>query len=112
MTREEIVNSMSLQDAIQVFKDTNAYGTMDIAKSVILKALGKMPQWIPVSEGEYPEAYTEVLVYDNSDYFIAWWTGIRGRWDSYNSQFDINTPYSSVDAYRTVQGKPDRSRRE
>ncbi len=39
MTREEIVNSMSLQDAIQVFKDTNAYGTMDIAKTVILKAL-------------------------------------------------------------------------
>ena len=39
MTREEITKSMSLQDAIQVFKDTNCYGTMDIAKSVILKAL-------------------------------------------------------------------------
>ena len=43
MTREEIVNSMSLQDAIQVFKDTNTYGTMDIAKSVILKALKQKP---------------------------------------------------------------------
>lgn len=43
MTREEIVNSMSLQDAIRVFKDTNCYGTMDIAKSVILKALEQEP---------------------------------------------------------------------
>lgn len=43
MSREEIVNSMSLQDAIQVFRDTNAYGTMDIAKTVILKALEQKP---------------------------------------------------------------------
>jgi len=60
MTREEIVNSMSLQDAIQVFKDTNAYGTMDIAKSVILKALEQKPRWIPVSE-RLPEDKTYVL---------------------------------------------------
>lgn len=39
MTREEIVKSMSVQDAIEVLKDTNTYGTADIAKSVILKAL-------------------------------------------------------------------------
>lgn len=39
MTREEIINNMSLQDAIQVLKETNTYGTMDIAKTVILKAL-------------------------------------------------------------------------
>lgn len=43
MTREEVVNSMSLQDAIQVLKDTNCYGTMDIAKTVILKALEQEP---------------------------------------------------------------------
>jgi hypothetical protein len=43
MTREEVVNSMSLQDAIQVLKDTNCYGTMDIAKTVILKALDQEP---------------------------------------------------------------------
>ncbi len=39
MTKEELCKSMTLQDAIQVFRDTNAYGTMDIAKSVILEAL-------------------------------------------------------------------------
>ena len=44
MTREEVVNSMSLQDAIQVLKDTNCYGTMDIAKTVILKALEQEPK--------------------------------------------------------------------
>ena len=43
MTREEIVKDMSLQDAIQVLRDTNAFGTMDIAKSVILKALEQEP---------------------------------------------------------------------
>ena len=61
MTREEIVNSMSLQDAIQVFKDTNTYGTMDIAKSVILKALEQKPRWIPVSE-RLPELNRPLLV--------------------------------------------------
>ena len=61
MTREEIVNSMSLQDAIQVFKDTNTYGTMDIAKSVILKALAQKPRWIPVSE-RLPELNRPLLV--------------------------------------------------
>ena len=43
MTREKIVKDMSLQDAIQVLRDTNAFGTMDIAKSVILKALQQEP---------------------------------------------------------------------
>lgn len=43
MTREEIVNDMTLQDAIQILKDTNCYGTMDIAKTVILKALEQEP---------------------------------------------------------------------
>jgi hypothetical protein len=34
---------MTLQDAIQIFKSTNCYGTMDIAKTVILKALEQEP---------------------------------------------------------------------
>ena len=41
MTREEIVKSMSLQDAIQVLKDTNTYGTADIAKSVAIETMRK-----------------------------------------------------------------------
>lgn len=90
MTREE-----ALKKAINIV----AYFEAHFAKSKearedaanIIEVL-EQTRWIPVSEGEYPEAYTEVLVYDNSDYFIAWWTGIRGRWNSYNSNFDINTP--------------------
>lgn len=47
MTRKEVCNSMTLQDAIQVFRDTNAYGTMDLAKTVILEALEqKTAHWI------------------------------------------------------------------
>ena len=41
MTREEIVESMSLQDAIEVLKDTNTYGTADIAKSVAIDTMRK-----------------------------------------------------------------------
>lgn len=41
MTREEIVKSMSLQDAIQVLQDTNTYGTADIAKSVAIDTMHK-----------------------------------------------------------------------
>ena len=43
MTREEICNSMTVQDAVRVLKETNCYGTMDIAKSVILRALEQEP---------------------------------------------------------------------
>jgi hypothetical protein len=41
MTREEIVKSMSVQDAIEVLKDTNTYGTADIAKSVAIDTMNK-----------------------------------------------------------------------
>jgi hypothetical protein len=41
MTREEIVKSMSVQDAIEVLKDTNTYGTADIAKSVAIDIMHK-----------------------------------------------------------------------
>lgn len=44
MTREEIVKSMSVQDAIQVLKDTTTYGTADIAKSVAIDTMRKYQQ--------------------------------------------------------------------
>lgn len=74
MTREEIIKSMSLQDAIQVFKDTNCYGTMDIAKTVILKALEQEPRkghWIETAE-EYYKAINEKGggVNEDTDYFV------------------------------------------
>lgn len=36
VTRERLKKSMTIDDALNVLRDTNAYGTMDIAKSVIL----------------------------------------------------------------------------
>lgn len=75
MTREEIVNSMSLQDAIQVLKDTNCYGTMDIAKTVILKALEQEPRWIPIRE-KPPEEYADVICCtDAKEVFVASYLG-------------------------------------
>jgi hypothetical protein len=68
MTREEIVKSMSLQDAIQVLLDTNTYGTADIAKSVAIDTMRKyqkieriVDKW---NEGIYDDeglSHTEVM---------------------------------------------------
>jgi hypothetical protein len=68
MTREEIVKSMSLQDAIEVLKDTNTYGTADIAKSVAIDTMRKyqkieeiVDKW---NEGIYDDeglSHTEVM---------------------------------------------------
>lgn len=43
MDYETLRNSMTVQDAARVLKETNCYGTMDIAKNVILKALETQP---------------------------------------------------------------------
>ena len=55
MDYETLRNSMTVQDAARVLEETNCYGTMDIAKNVILKALeeqmssSKEPnEWIPL----------------------------------------------------------------
>lgn len=61
MTREKIVKYMSLQDAIQVLRDTNAFGTMDIAKSVILKALEHEPKKGHWFVDERPESNREII---------------------------------------------------
>lgn len=67
MTREEACNSMTLQDAIQVFRDTNAYGTMDIAKSVILKALEQQPSEDCIRRSDIGLTDLEILMC-NGDY--------------------------------------------
>lgn len=106
---------MTREDAIQFLTDTGISPEHIMELVEALSSSEKPNKWIPVSEGEYPEAYTEVLVYDNSDYFIAWWTGIRGHWDSYNSQFDINTPivaWMPIEPYKASSTGAERSDKE
>ena len=57
MDYETLRNSMTVQDAARVLRDTNCYGTMDIAKNVILKALEEQMsssdepnKWIPLTK--------------------------------------------------------------
>lgn len=86
MTREEICNSMTVQDAARVLRDTNCYGTMDIAKNVILKALDgqmnhseKPNKWIPISES-MPPIGQDVLVCDlDGDMYITY-LHLNGTW--------------------------------
>jgi len=86
MSYEELRNSMTVQDAARVLRDTNCYGTMDIAKNVILKALEeqmssseKPNKWIPVSES-MPPIGQDVLVCDlDGDMYITY-LHLNGTW--------------------------------
>lgn len=67
MTREEIVKSMSVQDAIEVLKDTNTYGTADIAKSVAIDTMRKFKKikqiyqkWNEVNDFSYNQAMQKI----------------------------------------------------
>lgn len=67
MTREEIVKSMSVKDAIQVLQDTNTYGTADIAKSVAIDTMHKYQKikqiyqkWNDVNDFSYNQAMQKI----------------------------------------------------
>ena len=91
---ETLINSMTVEDAVEVLRNTRCYGTMDIAKNVILKALNKQAsssekpnKWIPISK-EVPEEngyyltttmfnqvycdYWNGVAFDRSETVIAW----------------------------------------
>lgn len=79
MDYETLRNSMTVQDAARVLMETNCYGTMDIAKNVILKALEEQPRWIPVSES-MPPIGQDVLVCDlDGDMYITY-LHLNGTW--------------------------------
>ena len=96
MDYETLRNSMTVQDAARVFRDTNCYGTMDIAKNVILKALEEQPRWILVSE-KLPEDLEPVNItwvnHNPESYyadikdkpFTATGYYCKGRWYWYSS---------------------------
>ena len=70
----------------QLYKDIDRLPNYSIHNSTENKE-----EWIPVSE-RLPENTDEVLVYDGSDIFVAWYGGIDGNWCSADNRFDEYTP--------------------
>ena len=110
MDYETLRNSMTVQDAARVLKETNCYGTMDIAKNVILKALEGQPRWILVSE-KLPEDLEPVNItwvnHNPESYyadikdkpFTATGYYCKGRWYWYSSTCgDYLKEYGRCDA--------------
>lgn len=84
MDYETLRGSMTVQDAAKVLRDTNCYGTMDIAKNVILKALDKQMsrsekpnKWIPISK-EVPKENGEYITSTmHGEVYCDYWDGDR-----------------------------------
>lgn len=82
MDYETLRNSMTVQDAARVLEETNCYGTMDIAKNVILKALDEHMshseepnKWILISK-ETPKKqgyYITSTIYN--EVYCDYWNG-------------------------------------
>ena len=68
MDYETLRNSMTVEDAVRVLRDTNCFGTMDIAKNVILKALDEQAsedeKVIRISKGTLKARTGRYVIYD------------------------------------------------
>ncbi len=85
MTRKEICDSMTLQDAVNVLRETNCYGTMDIAKTVIIEALEEQKITVALErykdlQDYFGDASLAKAVLENPKEFKAWLE--RLRWNT------------------------------
>ena len=87
MTKEDILHHF--QDINFYYGDCMMYADLSgMLDELIAENKG---EWIPVSE-RLPDNNDDVLVYDNSDIFVAWYSGIEGNWCSADNRFDEYTP--------------------
>lgn len=101
MTRDEICNSMTIQDAVQVLKETNCYGTMDIAKSVIIKALEQQSNEDCISRAEAIKALEYELSIEADGGLDKYRTVIK---DLVNAIY--NTQKKAIEDLPSIQPQP------
>lgn len=88
----DVVNACFMQSLLATMRNVIKDGT----PLPLLKG-----QWIPVSE-KLPETVDDVLAYDGSDYFVAWYEpeGPHMGWWSNDDTFDR---YSPVRAWMLIE---------
>lgn len=87
---------MTKEDILHHFQDINFYyndcGRYDDLSRMLDELIAENKgEWIPVSE-RLPENDEDVLVYNDSDIFVAWYSEIVRSWGSVDDRFDENTP--------------------
>ena len=87
MKREEAIAILDGFKHNPLFNEQH-FEALDMAISALSENKG---EWIPVFE-RLPENNDDVLVYDYSDIFVAWYSGINGNWCSADNRFDEYTP--------------------
>lgn len=101
MNKEEICDSMTVQDAVRVLKETNCYGTMDIAKSVIIKALEQKPYEDCISRAEAIKALEYELSIEADGGLDKYRTVIK---DLVNAIY--NTQKKAIEDLPSIQSQP------